>query len=659
MTVSPEIWIRRAVIGLSLTVIAASAYAAETPGPVAPVIADRLQMLPPGSVRLGGFLEERIRTQAEAAFDAETLAAMADVFRRRPNGFADGEFWGKAVRALSDHYRYNADPRLKALLDATLADLISTQTADGCISGYVSAKQPYNTDMWDRKYVLLGLINGYEATGDPKVLQAAIHMADHLVSQVGPPPKVRIIDTAYITRPPQQPGGWQGMESSSILEPMVRLHRLTGKPQYLEFARYIVEVEGGAKRGSIFEAALAGKDVRDFGGDGIPAHRIAHAYTIISCFEGLLEYHRDTGNDRWKRSALCVYANALAKETTVIGAQSGLGPCEGLAAPEQFSHTGLYQACPVQAGQEGCTHARWMIFCRQLLTLTGDPRFADQFERTMYNALLGSIRPDGKVVDYHTRLNGARPGNTGYRKMFNGRVITCCYYNVTDTLALIPTVAVMQSEAWPVVNLYIPGTARMKLSDGNELTIEQTTDYPRSGEVGLLIRPRRPARFPIRLRIPAWSVRTRVQVNGANQEAKPGTYLSIDRTWTSGDKISLTLDMRCRLVHPPEGCPESAHDFQALVRGPLVLARDKRLGADVEEGEDIQTDADGCVSLVPMAATVGALVQFAVPTSKGGRFPVIDFASSGNTWDARSERVTWIPRFGKVTLPRPERLPGH
>jgi hypothetical protein len=370
-----------------------------------------------------------------------------------------------------------------------------------------------------------------------------------------------------------------------------------------------------------------------------------------------LEHHRDTGNDRWKRSALCAYANALAKETTVIGAQSGLGPCEGLAAPEQFSHTGLYQACPVQAGQEGCTHARWMIFCRHLLTLTGDPRFADQFERTMYNALLGGIRPDGKVVDYHTRLNGGRPGNTGYRKTFNGRAITCCYYNVTDTLALIPTVAVMQSEAWPVVNLYLPGTARMKLSDGNELTIEQTTDYPRSGEVGLLIRPRRPGRFPIRLRIPAWSVRTHVQVNGADQEAKPGTYLSIDRTWTSGDKINLTLDMRCRLVRPPAGCPESALDFQALVRGPLVLARDKRLHGDVEEGEDIQTDADGSVSLVPTAATVGALVQFAVPTTKGGSFPVIDFASSGNTWDARSERVTWIPRFGKVTLPRPERLP--
>ena len=128
-------------------------------------------------------------------------------------------------------------------------------------------------------------------------------MADHLVGQVGPSPKVRIIDTAYITVPPQQPGGWQGMESSSILEPMVRLHRLTGKPQYLEFARYIVEVEGGSKRGSIFEAALAGTDVRDFGGDGVPAHRIAHAYTIISCFEGLLEYHRDTGNDRWQRAA--------------------------------------------------------------------------------------------------------------------------------------------------------------------------------------------------------------------------------------------------------------------------------------------------------------------------------------------------------------------
>ena len=83
--------------------------------------------------------------------------------------------------------------------------------------------------------------------------------------------------------------------------------------------------------------------------------------TSISCFEGLLEYHRDTGNERWKRAALNVFANAMAKETAIIGAQSGYGPNEGLAPAEQFSHTAFYQTCPARdgLGLRGCTHAGW------------------------------------------------------------------------------------------------------------------------------------------------------------------------------------------------------------------------------------------------------------------------------------------------------------
>jgi DUF1680 family protein len=574
---------------------------------------------------------------------------MARVFRTRPGGFADGEFWGKAVRALCHHYQYTGDPRLKELLEATLADLISTQTPDGCISGYPPAKQPYDTDVWDRKYALLGLVDGYEATGDPKVLDAARKMADHLLGQVGPPPKVKVMDTAYITRAPRPEGGFQGIESSSILEPIMRLYRLTGKREYLEFARYLVEVEGGSKRGSIFEAAFAGRDVREFGGDGLPRHSVAHAYSIISCFEGLVEFYRTTGSEHWKQAILNMYANTLTKETAIIGAQCGLGPNDGLASTEQFSHSAFYQTCPVQDGLEGCTHARWMGLNRHLLLLTGEARYADQFERTLYNAFLGSIRPNGRMVDYHTHLNGTRPAKMNYRKTFNGKVITCCIYNVTDSLAMIPTVAVMGDGEGAVVNLYIPGTARVKLAGDNEVVLEQATDYPRTGHIDLLVRPAKAARFPIRLRIPEWSATTCVNVNGEPQEAKPGSYLRLERTWVEGDKISLTLDMRCHLVRSPQGSPKSADGFRALVRGPVVLARDKRLGGEIQEEVEIQADVDGIVPLTTQATTLPALMQFAVPTTAGCSFQVVDFASAGNTWDATSEYATWIPGPGQST----------
>jgi len=626
---------------------AGKVFAAEN----ATAVADRLQSLPPGAIQLVGFVQERILQPENLAFDEQTLAAMADVYRKRRSGFADGEFWGKTVRALCHHYQYSGDPRLRTLLDATLADLLTTQTPDGCISDYAPAKQPFNTDIWDRKYALLGLINGYETTGDPQVLAAATRMADQLLTQVGPGTKIRVVDTAYITGPPysnQIPGGFQGIESSSILEPMLRLYRLTGQPSYLAFAKNIVEVEGGSKRGNIFEAAFAGKDAKDFGGDGNPDHAVAHAYSIISCFEGLAEYYRATGNEHWKQAALNFYTNVLNKETVVIGACCGLGGVNrGLAPTEQFNYSSFFQTCPVRDGLEGCTHARWMAFCRHLLQLTGDSQFADQFERTMYNAFLGSIRPDGKVVDYHTHLNGTRPAKVNYHKVFNGRDITCCYYNVMDTLALIPTVAVMSDGNGPVVNLYLPGKARVRISGDNEVALEQVTDYPRTGEIEILAHPDKPAHFPIRLRIPAWSEKTLVTINDQPIQAVPGTYLCLERDWKTGDKILLTLDMRCHLVHPLGGTPGTGKDFQSLVRGPIVLARDKRLGGDIYEDVEIQTDDQGCVPLTAEAVTIPALMQFRAPTVHGGNFAVVDFASSGNTWDAQSERVTWIPRPGK------------
>lgn len=604
--------------------------------PAKPVVVDSLQPLPPGSIRLRGFVQDRIQQQADLSFDAKTLAAMADVFRKRANGFADGEFWGKAVRALCHHYQYSSDCRLKELIEATASDLLTTQTPDGCLSEFAYPMQPKNSDLWDRKYAMLGLLGCYDVTQDPKILQALIRMTDYTLAQVGPPPKTRIVDTGW---------AFEGIESSSILEPMVRLHQVTGFERYLDFARYIVEVEGGCKRGSIFEAAFQGKDVKDFGSNGHPDQSIAKAYESQSCFEGLVEYYRATGNPHWRQAALNFYTNVLAKETTIIGSGCGLGGVNnGIAPTEQFNYSGLYQTCPVREGIEGCQSARWMTYCSRLLRLTGDSTIADQFERTLYNALLGSIRPDGQAVDYHTHLNGTKPAKINFQKPFNGKLITCCFYNVVDSLALVPSVAVMTAEGGPVINLYIPATANVKLAGNNEVVLEQTTDYPRDGEINILVRPLQPARFPIRLRIPAWSRNTVVKVNGEAWEAKSGSYCCIDRTWAASDRISLVLEMRGRLERSPEGSPTSSDAFRALTRGPIVLARDKRLGADVHEEVEIQAGADGYVALTPMALATAAHMQFAVPTTTGGSFPVIDFASAGNTWDAQSEYVTWIPR---------------
>src|SRR5262249_23627851 len=137
-------------------------------------------------------------------------------------------------------------------------------------------------DLWERGYLLLGLDDYYSwVEQDPKVLQAMIDEADATLAQVGPSPKKRIVDLGWS----EGLVGGNNIESSTILEPVMRLYRRTGQQRYLAFARYIVETEGGSKGHDIFAEVLDGRDPKDVGGS------YPKAYEMLSLFEGLVEYY--------------------------------------------------------------------------------------------------------------------------------------------------------------------------------------------------------------------------------------------------------------------------------------------------------------------------------------------------------------------------------
>ena len=613
--------------------------------PAKPVVADQFTRLAPGAITLQGDIQDRIQQQIDQRFDDNDLRAMVEFFRRRNNDFAAGEIWGKTVRAMCRCYQYSLDPRLKASLDRTVADLLSTQTPDGCISSFSKDKQPYNADVWCRKYTLLGLQAYYGITHDGAVLDAMMKMADYTLAQIGPAPKVRIVNTGW---------AFDGIESSSIIEPMVKLYDLTGQQRYLDFVRYVVETEGGCKRENIYESVFKGRNVRDIGSNGDPKKSIAKQYELTSNFEGLTEYFRATGNAHWKDAALLFQRNAQATETTVIGCGGGLGSYNlGPAPTEQFNDSYTAQTLPTRDGIEGCAIARWMGLNDQLLRLTGDPALGDHLEQTLYNALLGCIKPDGTRVDYHTRLHGTRSTPVNFKVPINGKPINCCLYNVVDALAMIPGIAVMESASGPVVNLFLPATATARLSDGNRVTLKVATEYPTKGLVSIGVTPRRPGAFSLRVRIPAWSRQTRLMVNGMNIPVTPGTYAEIHRDWAAGDRVELNLDLRCRMVAPPVAASAAGKEFRAVVRGPITLARDKRLGEDLGAPVDFAANPNGNLTAQLEPSAIGARVQVAVPTQDGRLIRMIDFASAGATWTPDSEYLTWVPTSPASSVPPP------
>jgi DUF1680 family protein len=527
--------------------------------------------------------------------------------------------------------RYLSDDGLYARMRASVDDLLATQDADGCISTRTRDQQPLSSDLWERKYVLLGLLAWHEASGEQRAIDAMVRLADHVMSQVGPPPKRRISDTGW---------AFAGIESSSILEPILRLHRLTGHRRLLDFARYIVEEEGACGRGSIFAAALAGVSPKDIGSNGDPAQSIAKAYESLSCFEGLLEYHRVTGERRWLDAATRYWRAVRDREIAIIGSGGGEGAHNrGPGTGEQWNDLAIDQADPApRLMMETCVTVTWMKFSLNLLRLTGDPVIADEIERSLHNALLGALRPSGDNWDYFQPLAGRRGGQVNFSSDIGGFQLSCCTANGPMGLAMLPATAVMAGPAGPVINLFIPGSMTAPLPDGGRVQLDLATGYPADGRVAITVTPTHPCRFAIAMRIPAWSAATRLEAGGQAFPAGAGAYASVERLWSPGDRIDLDLDMRCRLVAAPRGA------YQALVRGPLVLARDRRLESDIDAPAGIATDPDGHVEVLALGPSADAQVHCRVPTIGGGGFPVIDYASAGATWDERSRLRVWLPR---------------
>jgi uncharacterized protein len=607
--------------------LASDAFAA---GPVQ----DQLTPLPANAVQLHGFFGDDIQNSlTHWNKGVVPYAAFVQMFRTGRKHFAQGEMWGKAVRSGSMFYRYTQDPALKQILKKTVADLLSTRRANGSISCTEVGKQPDGPggDLWERKYVLLGLEEYYrQVEQDPAVLQAMIDEVDSTMAQIGPPPKTPIVDQ-----------GWSPnhIESSTILEPVLRVYRLTGRPEYLDFARYIVEVEGGAKGYKIIADALDNKDPEKIGGP------YPKAYEMLSLFEGVVDYYRLTGDERWKRAALNLYHNVREKEITVIGNGGADQPYHPAVAGEAWDYTALEQTnTTIKRMMETCTGVTWLKFCSQILRLTGDASTVDEIERYAYNGLIGAMKPGGDGFSYVNLLNGVKTNPEGWGAVIDKVHVTCCNLNGPMGLAYLPFVAVMDSKTGPVVNLYNACTATASTPAGRPVRLEIATDYPKSGVIVVTVAPQSPEAFSIRLRIPAWSAATSLKVGGKAVHVTAGGYAEIKRTWSAGDRIELTLDMRCRLIESPHGSDRGGDNRQALIRGPIVLARDENIDPAYDQPVTIAAKG-GHVEVTPVQPTLpGTRMQFRVPTTTGGTIQMVDYASV-DSWTGK--RVcTWLPKAG-------------
>ena len=590
-----------------------------------------MEPLPSGAVTLTDYFENDIRKSVENwAKGVMPYDSVVEFFRTGRKQFALGEMVGKAIRTNALMYRYTRDEELRDLTKDVVYSLIGTMKPNGSISCTAVENQPGGADgdIWERKYVLLALSQYYlDVDQDPKVLDAMEKEAASVMTQIGPQTGVSIKDF-----------GWSDnhIESSTILEPIMRLYYITGKQEYLDYAAYIVDCGGGLGK-NMFQAVRDGDPLTSVG------QPYPKAYEMTSLWEGLVEYYRATGDPVLLETIEKYFRSVKENEITIIG-NGGADVYWPKVCGEAWSNTAVEQTNPsVVRMMETCVGVTWIKYCSQYLRLTGDPSAVDAIEKYIYNGLLGAMRPDGKGFSYVNLLNGEKVTNYGWGWNFDGLPVTCCNLNGPTGLAYIPYVAVMQDAEGPVVNLYNAGKAVAKTAKGDEVVLTVDSQFPRGNEVKISVDPSVAGKFSVRLYMPTWSPDTYVEVNGkAVRGVKPGEYLAISRRWKKGDMIRIVFDFRARLIDAPKGGrnPEGEF-FQAVQWGPIVLARDENIDPDYNKPVQVVADENGEVKVRQVTPErPGTRMQFVVPTT-GGDIKMVDY-SSVDCWKG-SHIQTWLP----------------
>ena len=594
-------------------------------------------------VKLAGYIGGRIDGCIEKRVLGQSVDELVEPFKAQDEtkGRWASEFWGKWIQGAVASYEYNHDPALLEKIKEGERKLIATQLDDGYIGDYDKEHQLHGWDVWGRKYTLLGLVKCYRLTGNKEALEAACKLLDYTISQIGPDSSTPIYKTGY----------YRGMPPLSILEPVTYLYDETGKPAYLQFAKLIAEQMNSPEGPMLIDKAdtpVSQRFVLKPGDSWWSFDNGQKGYEMMSCYIGLLEMYRLTGNSQYLQVALTTWNHILREEINITG---------GACSLECWYGGHGKQTHPASHTMETCVTFTWMQFCERLLQITGDTKYVDQIERTMYNALMASMKHDNSQIVKYVPLEGFRREGEHQCDVH----INCCNANAPRAFAMIPRVTYRVPNKDRIdINLYMPSQAILQIGK-RTFTLTQQTGYPASNEVKITVTPDKTTQANIALRIPGWTPNAIVKVNGETMKGvASGEYYVINRQWNAGDEITLTMEMPAHLV--------SLNQSVAIERGPIVYARDSRFNDGFVDEVVTIPNKDGIIQMKTEENGKDMWITVSVPMVRGTyndastdtrHIRLCDFASAGSTWDERIRYRVWLPKLYTPDNPKSGQFQGY
>jgi len=479
---------------------------------------------------------------------ASLVAPFSDKRDSRDGGFR-GEFLGKWLLAMIDAARHDTGELLAERLSQAIADLVGTQEPDGYVGTYAPSVRGRAFDVWNQKYTLWALAEFAEFRHDRCVLDASRRMAKELGARLERDGK-NVADMG--------PNVLAGVNSSSILHPLVLLSRVSKDATFVAYAREIVD--------SWHMPAHPGREsvrlVDDLTHGVSPANwTSAKAYELMSCVEGLIELARAQQDAELASLALRGIELIARDEITVIGSGS---------SQELWYQCGRRQTASLAQPHETCVTAYWMRLCLQALHLTDDPRYAEALEISLHNALLGAMSPDGRWWSYFLPLSGYRePSVTQFTDIHT----SCCVLNGYRALMAAANWLVESRRDEVTINSFAAGDYSCDLLSGATVDLHVVTTYPASGHVEIIVEPDRGGReFEVRIRIPSWSTDPKIQIDDESAISPiSGQWARLGRRWGVKTRVIVDLDQSPRLLRAP-----GDWSSVAVMRGPLVLVASTR-----------------------------------------------------------------------------------
>ena len=585
---------------------------------------------PIGSVKwTGGFWGERFDVYSGTSLQSmwETWAN-PDVSHGFRNfeiaaGTCEGEHWGppfhdgdmyKWLEAVAAVYAVNKDPKLDALMDKFIEQVVKAQRADGYIHTPViidERNRGVDTHAHHKEQTVIGTKVGSEdekgafanrlnfetynlghlmmagiihkrATGKTTLFDAAVKATDFLCNFYE-------TASAELARNAICPSHYMGV---------VEMYRETGNPRYLDLANNLINIRGLVENGT------------DDNQDRIPFrdqyNAMGHAVRANYLYAGVADLYAETGEEQLMKNLTSIWNDIVNRKMYVTGAcgalYDGTSPDGTCYEPDSIqkvhqSYGRPYQLPNSTAHNETCANIGNMLFNWRMLEATGDAKYADIVETALYNSVLSGVSLDGKRYFYTNplRMSDDLPYTLRWPKTREEYISCfCCPPNTLRTICEAQNYAYTVNDSTLWFNLYGDSELRTSLGKKRPLVVTQHTGYPYDGKVVInLVEVPKKQKLALKLRVPSWCDNATVAVNGVKEDVKvtPDSYITLDRTWKPGDEVIFDMEMKTKLL---ESNPlvEETRNHTAVKRGPLVYCLE---GIDIEGGkalDDILIPAD-------------------------------------------------------------------